>query len=133
MLRIYLVTFYSYSRVLPKNVVHLLIQCGADVNEIVPKYECRPLHLVAYTNNTDVALPIIEMLIATGAHTDCFDFEGLIPEAPATNIEIRQLLHSKRSISLKCQCAHLILSKNINYELYLSKNLKNFILMHQSR
>ena len=97
------------------------------------EYGCLPLHLVAYINNTDVALPIIEILIAAGAHTDCLDFQGFLPEDRAANNEIRQLLHSKRSMSLKCQCAHLILSKNINYEFYLSKNLKNFILMHQIR
>jgi hypothetical protein len=89
------------------------------------------LHLVANTYNVDDAQPIIEILIAAGAHTDCLDYQGLLPEQRAGSIEIKKLLHSKRSRSLKCQCAHLIISKGFNYESYLPKHLKDFILLHQ--
>jgi aspartate-semialdehyde dehydrogenase len=73
------------------------------------------------------------MLIAAGAHTDCLDDQGFLSEERAENNEIRKLLHSKRSISLKCQCTRLIISEGINYESNLPNNLKNFILMQQIR
>ncbi len=76
---------------------------------------------------------IAEILIISGAHTDCRDHQRLLPEEHAKDIQIRELLHSKRSMSLKCQCAHLIIARQIKYDLYLSKNLKNFILMHRGK
>jgi hypothetical protein len=79
------------------------------------------------------ARSIAQILIAAGAHTDCRDYKGLLPEQHAKDIEIREFLRSKRSMSLKCQCANRIILTGINYKSCLSKNLKNFVLMHQGR
>ncbi|CAF1477737.1 unnamed protein product, partial [Adineta ricciae] len=82
-------------------------------------------------NDTDLTQSIIELLIASGTHTDCLDDQRRLPEQCAKHTKIRQLLHSKRSMSLKCQCTHLIISQEIQYESYLSETLKKFILLHQ--
>ncbi len=111
-------------------MLHLLIYCGADVNE-----DCgyRPLHQVALNSDLEYAQSVIETLIVAGTHTDCLDYQGLLPEQRASNLKIRNFLHAKRSRSLKCLRAQLIIFKGIQYQSSLSDRLKSYILMHQSK
>lgn len=72
-------------------------------------------------------------MIEAGTHTNCRDDQRMLPEERTEHIQLKEYLHSKRSILLKCQCAHLIISSGNNYDLYLRENLKNFILIHQGK
>ncbi|CAF1350169.1 unnamed protein product [Adineta ricciae] len=126
-----------FRRIIPVNVIRMLIHCGADVNILVfgddtsYRRNSSLLHLIAHSGDIDLVQPIVELLVAAGIHTDRLDTHGHLPEQCATNTEIRELLHSKRSLLLKCQCAHLILAEQISYESYLSNSLKSFVRMHR--
>jgi hypothetical protein len=54
--------------------------------------------LIAEAFDIEHARSIAEILIAAGAHTDCRDYKGLLPEDYAKDIEIREFLRSKRSM-----------------------------------
>ncbi|UJR18339.1 hypothetical protein I4U23_005241 [Adineta vaga] len=125
-----------FQQVSPLNVIRLLIHCDVNVNTFAYidgrlYVKASLLHLIASSNDIDLAQSIIELLIASGTHTDCLDDQRRLPEQCAKHTKIRQLLHSKRSMSLKCQCTHLIIAQGIQYESYLSETLKKFILLHQ--
>jgi hypothetical protein len=105
-----------------------LLYCGADIDEYSGY---RPLHQVALRSDREYAQSIIKILIAAGTHTDCRDYQGLLPEERALDPNIRNYLYTKRSRSLKCQCAQLIIAKKIEYQSYLSNHLKSFVRMHQ--
>lgn len=108
-----------------------MVACGANVNELVKSSGQRPLHIIAKASNIDCAVRIVKILLEAGAHTDCLDSNGFLPEQRARSIEIESLLRSTRTHSLKCLCAHLILSKKLHYQLHLPSSLIDFVRMHK--
>lgn len=113
--------------------IRFMVACGADVNELAKHSGQRSLHIIAKAFNVDCAVQIIKILLKAGAHTDCLDSDGFLPEQRARSIEIESLLRSTRTNSLKCLCTHLIISKKLPYKLHLSSRLINFIHMHQGK
>ncbi len=110
--------------------LRVLIDSGADVNEVVPNTKSTPLHLIAQCYNTDSARSVIQLLLDANAHIDCIDKNGLKPEDVAWTWNIRMFLQENRKLSLKCQCARLINAQNLSYISYLSPTLINFVRMH---
>ena len=101
------------------------------MNQVQKNGGSRPLHLIANATNVDDAVSVIDMLIRAGAHTDCLDFDGFLPEQRAKSNTIKSLLHSRRTRSLKCRCVQLIISSKLPYKSHLSPTLHSFIHMHQ--
>lgn len=132
------VSLYSYQSlfrfsVSTKSIMRVLIENGANVNEIQPIDEYTPLHLFCsgfYFENLDDAISIIKLLLDANAHMDCVDAYGRRPEERAHHVEIRQLLQENQKLSLKCRCARMIIEQNLYYEKYLSKYLIKFVRMH---
>ena len=114
------------------SVIELMIQCGANVNESLQQgWTClRPLHAIAGCDDIDIAKPIIELLLAHGAHADCVDRQGKFPQDCTQESAMKELLSSTRKLSLKCRCAQIIVSKNIDHQTYLSVHLLDFIRLH---
>ncbi|UJR19677.1 hypothetical protein I4U23_022811 [Adineta vaga] len=116
------------------SVIHLLILCGANVNEIDTDWSfTRPLHMIARCSNIDIAKPIIQLLHAQGAHADCIDSRGNLPEDLALEPTVKEFLRSNRNLSLRCRCAQIIVSKRTNYQKYLSSNLITFVRLHNNK
>lgn len=109
-----------------------MIYCGADVNDLAWIWWSRPLHQVAFLSESEHASSIIELLIAAGAHTDYRDAYGRLPEEWASDADVRRLLYTTRSRSLKCQCAQLIIASKIPYQSALPLKLRDFVLAHSS-
>ena len=112
-----------------------MIRCGANVNEIENDLSdtpgTRPLHAIALAY-TDLAKPIAELLLAYGAHADCIDDYGRLPQDRTCDLAIKALLSPTRNLSLKCRCAQMIVSKRINYRQCLSPNLVAFVQLHSN-
>ena len=114
------------------SVIELMIQCGANVNESLQQgWTClRPLHAIAGCDDIDIAKPIIELLLAHGAHADCVDRQGKFPQDSTREPAMKELLSSTRKLSLKCRCAQIIALKNIDYQTHLPAHLIDFIRLH---
>ncbi|UJR13239.1 hypothetical protein I4U23_000261 [Adineta vaga] len=117
---------YSFSTF---SVICLLIQCGADVNDVFDRYGNRPLHLIASCSNVLVAKPVIQLLLDYGAHPDVVDYAGRHPVDLTWDHDVKNLLSNSKHLSLKCRCAQLT-SKNLNYQKYLTPKLHSFIQLH---
>ncbi len=90
------------------------------------------LHIVSQSTKTD-ALPIVELLINSGAHVDCLNKHNKTPWDYAKSIEIKDLLQKHKTPSLlKCLCARYIVTQQINYELIWPSGTKlnNFVYLH---
>ncbi len=90
------------------------------------------LHTVSQSTKTD-ALPIVELLINTGAHADCLNKHNKTPFDYAKTPEIKAILQKQQTPSLlKCLCARYIVERELNYELIwpAETNLNNFIYLH---
>ncbi len=111
-----------------------MIRCEANVNEAHPSTKLTPLHLIArsYNVSVDNGTSVIRLLLDAGAHIDCIDNSGYQPKDRASQLEVRELLQANRNLSLKCRCAHLIISTHLCYTNYLSPNLIAFVRMHGS-
>ena len=114
------------------SIIRLLIQCGADVNEICDNEGNRPLHFIAQCSNIVRAKPVIELLLAFGAHPDAMNYKGYLPKDIAKARDVKILLSQSQKLSLKCRCARMIISTTINYQKYLSPNLIAFIQLHSN-
>jgi hypothetical protein len=73
---------------------------------------------------------MIKLLLDANAHLDCVDAYGDRAKDCARNFEITELLQSNEKLSLKCQCAWLIIRRSIGYKKYLPTSLINFVRMH---
>lgn len=90
------------------------------------------LHTVCQSTRTD-ALPIVKLLINTGAHIDCLNKHNKTPFDLAKTIPIKTFLQTFQQPSLlKCLCARYIISQGLNYELIWSKETKlnRFLYLH---
>ncbi|CAF0928374.1 unnamed protein product [Adineta ricciae] len=105
---------YSFLSVPVLSCIRILIDSGVDVNEIVSSTKSAPLHLIAQCSNIDHVRSVIRLLLETNAHLDYVNRNGLQAEQVAYDWEIRDLLRVNRKLSLKCQCAHLVNSRNLN-------------------
>ena len=114
------------------SVIELMIQCGANVNGVdwYGRTCLRPLHAMTRWYDIDIVKPIIELLLAHGAHADCVDSEGKLPQDCTWEPTMKELLSSTRKLSLKCRCAQIIVSKKINYQIDLPVHLRDFIRLH---
>ncbi|CAF0768149.1 unnamed protein product [Adineta ricciae] len=121
---------YSFLSVPVLSCIRVLIDSGVDVNEIVSSTKSTPLHLIAQCSNIDHARSVIRLLLEANAHLDYVNRNGLKAEQLACDWEIRDLLRINRKLSLKCQCAHLVNSRNLNYSHYLCPRLIKFVQMH---
>ena len=76
------------------SVIEFVIQCGANVNRIHLNGGAglRPLHAVARYRDIDIAKPIIELLLAHGAHADCIDSERRFPQDYTQEPAMKELL-----------------------------------------
>ena len=118
----------------PLSVMELMIRCGANVNGI-GEYSWiygRPLHAATTVSDVDVAKPMVELLLTHGAHADCIDERGKFPEDCTDDPAIKELLSPTRKLSLKCRCAQIIASKNINCQTLLPVHLVDFIRLHSN-
>ena len=113
-----------------RSIIRLLINAGANVDELEPRTKSTPLHLIASSHDVDAAVETIRILLDANAHLDYVDYQGLRPEDVADNFEIRDYLRVNRQLSLKCQCAHLIAKNRICYKDALSARLIQFVHMH---
>jgi hypothetical protein len=112
------------------SIVRLLIDYGADVNRADRRTKSTPLHLISRCYDVDVTKSVIRLLLDANAHTDCIDRNGRLPEDYTREFEIKEFMRANRKLSLKCQCAYLIILKNVCYMNYLPSNLIAFIRMH---
>jgi hypothetical protein len=105
------------------------------VDEVNSSSESTPLHIISQTDNVNENLrrSIIELLLDANAHTDYTDEYGHLPEYYGGQAEIKELLEVNRKLSLKCRCAQLINSENVNYANSLSSRLIAFVRMHGPR
>ncbi|CAF3062416.1 unnamed protein product [Rotaria sp. Silwood2] len=97
------------------SITRLLIQCGADVNQICDRQRNRPLYLIAKCSNIAIASPIIELLFASGAHLDTNNLMNRLPQDIARTSDIRKLLCRSQKLSFKCRCAQIIASSKFYY------------------
>jgi hypothetical protein len=102
------------------------------VDEVDLFSKSTPLHIISQTYNLNENLrrSVIELLLDANAHTDYINENGHLPEYYAGQAEIKELLRVNRKLSLKCRCAQLINSENVNYENSLSSRLIAFVRMH---
>ena len=115
------------------SILDLLIRFGADVNEICEEWSGRrPLHLIATHSNLAIARPLIELLLAHGAHLDVVDRSGHFPQDLARTLDVKELLRIDRQLSLKCRCAQIIASTRMNYETMLPPSLIPFVQLHSN-
>ncbi|CAF1133640.1 unnamed protein product [Adineta ricciae] len=112
------------------SIIGLLINAGANVDELEPRTKSTPLHLIASSDDVDAAVALIRILLDANAHLDYVNYQGLRPEDVAHNFEIKDYLRVNRQLSLKCQCAHLISKNRIRYKDNLSARLIQFVQMH---
>jgi hypothetical protein len=115
------------------SIVRLLIDCGANVNEVDSTTKETPLHIIAGCHDIDHARPVVKLLLDANAHIDCGNIHGCQPEDFARTFEMKEFLHANRKLSLKCLCANLINLKNIRYASCLSSNLIGFVRMHSKK
>ena len=112
-------------------MIQLMIRSGANVNGINRGWGItRPLHAIASSYDSDSAKPIIELLLAHGAHADCIDERGRLPQDLVHDPVRKELLSPTRNLSLKCRCAQMIIFKKISYRHCLSPNLVAFVQLH---
>ncbi|CAF0983041.1 unnamed protein product [Adineta ricciae] len=114
------------------SIIRWLIYAGADVNETDSHSKTTLLHYVARSYNIGRERPIIQILLDADAHMDCVDAYGHLPEDYANDREVREILRAHRKISLKCLCAHLIVSSKISYKHCLSPKLVHFVHIHSN-
>ena len=91
------------------------------------------LHRIASSLTGINAIEIIELLINSGAHTDCVNNYGETPVDAAVVAEIRTLLQSiHRPPRLKCLCACLIVDQQLNYDSVwpVGTALNQFVVLH---
>ena len=114
------------------SVIQFMIQCDANVNGVGANDWTygRPLHAIARCDDIDIAKPIIELLLAHGAHADCVDEQGKLPQDCVWKPTIKEFLSPTRKLSLKCRCAQIIVSKNIDYQTHIPVHLLDFIRLH---
>ena len=112
------------------SVIRWLIYAGADVNETNSRSNMTLMHTIGGAYNIYPSRPIIQILLDAGAHIDCVNAYGHLPEDCAHNMEIKEILRTHRKISLKCLCARLIASSKIPYKHCLSSTLVHFVYMH---
>ena len=73
-------------------MVRLLIDRGADVDEVDLRTGLTPLHLVSFDEGSDSRGLAIRILLDANAHTDYTDQYGRLLEEYAQEWEIRDLL-----------------------------------------
>ena len=123
-------TIYAYSSIPTLSIIRLLIYAGADVNETNLYSKSTPLHLLSTCNNESAAKSAIQLLLDANAHIDCINTRGYRPDDCTYNLELKEFLRSRRTISLKCLCARLIVSNNIPHKHCLSFDFIQFVQMH---
>lgn len=73
---------------------------------------------------------MIKLLLDANAHLDSLDAHGRQPEHCTGDWEIKILLRARKKLSLKCQCARLIVQRSVCYKYYLPTSLIAFVRMH---
>ena len=114
------------------SIIRLLIQCGADVNEICDYERNRPLHLIAKCSDIAIAKPVIELLLNAGTHPDTIDYRGCTPKDIAQAPDVKNFLLEHTQLSLKYRCAQMIVSKKMNYQNHLPSSLITFVQLHSN-
>lgn len=112
------------------SIIRLLINCGADVNQICFRGYDRPLHLIAQCSDITIAKPVVELLLAAGAYPYAINVCHSIPYYSGRLPVVKELLRPSPIRSLKSQCAKILSLKTINYENYLPLPLVAFINFH---
>ncbi|CAF1586682.1 unnamed protein product [Adineta ricciae] len=116
------------------SIIQLMILWGANVNGRSKNlFLFQPLHVIATCSDIDIAKPIIELLLDQGAHLDCINTRNELPQDLASDSAIKELLCPTRKLSLKCQCAQIIVSTKINYGNCLPSNLSAFVRLHDNK
>ncbi|CAF0926651.1 unnamed protein product [Rotaria sp. Silwood1] len=110
------------------HTVHLLIQCGADVNAR-DAVQNTPLHIFV-SQSTIVDNTIIQYLFDAGSHADYVNALRETPIDIATNSNIKQFIRTKTKLSLKCLCARLIQKNSILCHGKIANSLINFVEKH---
>ncbi|CAF1306550.1 unnamed protein product [Adineta ricciae] len=112
------------------SIIRWLIYAGADVNETDSHSKMTLLHYIVQPYNIDKARPILQILLDADAHIDCVNAYGRSPEDYVDDREVKEILRAHRKISLKCLCAHLIVSSKISYKHCRSPKLVHFVNIH---
>jgi Fem-1 family protein b len=106
----------------------LLLQCGADINAIDVDRNT-PLHiLVSNSNNYDEA--ILQVLCDADAHLGYTNKSGKTVIDVALNPNIKQLLKTRVTLSLKCLCARLIRTTSVSFHGKIGNSLATFVERH---
>ena len=121
---------FFFSRVPTKFMARMLIEYGADVDEVDPTTKSFPLHLICNGRDVDAMQWTARTLLDANAHTDYIDPYENLPGQYTGYIEIEELLRNNQKLSLKCRCAHIINSEKVSYVGHLPKSLITFVKRH---
>ncbi|ELU09748.1 hypothetical protein CAPTEDRAFT_206942 [Capitella teleta] len=124
-----------YSKFPNRQVVKLLVGCGAEVNAVdgranTPLHVCSKLVQKGNLDQAEMAqsAKIAKVLIASGAHMDARNKRGQLASDGLTQLplQLRPLNH----VTLKCLAARTVRSSEIAYEGEVPKSLHKFIELH---
>ena len=100
-----------------------------DVNRNLDNIDlCGDTALHLLFKQSKLKMNMVSYLLSAGAHLDRCNEEGQTPLDYVANTNVFKVNY----LSLQCMCAHLIAKKNIPVDI-LSPNLKEFVMMHQSK
>ena len=116
-------------RVATETMVRLLINYGADVDEVNAMRGSSPLHHVGDSQNAEAIRFVTQLLLDAGAHTDYIDRCESLP-GEGCEMGVRELIRANQKYSLKCRCAHLINAHKVSYRNHLPESLIAFVGRH---
>lgn len=107
-------------------VAKFLVECGSRVN-CTNIQGSTPLHTAA--SHANFKQEVVELLLSNGAHVDMKNKNGVRPShSMVTNQACT--ISVTRYMSLKCLCAQVINSNDLNYKGEVPEVLETFILAH---
>ena len=116
-------------------VIKLLLECGADVNEVDDEHNTalllcskaiQKLGKKQRFQDRDLMKNLAELLLKHDAHVDIFNFSG----DSAAEILTSSLIGWNVFVSLKCLAARAVLKYNIPYIGHIPASLESFVQMH---